>query len=68
MVKVDQETHRAFLRPYSNAGSYVPRFLFLGADGTLKRANTSGHPRYPYFFHSNNVGGLKAAMGKAASG
>ena len=45
--------------------SPFPRFFFLKPDGSLNAALNSGHPRFPYFFASQNVGRLKAVMKRA---
>lgn len=68
MVKADQQTEQAALAPYSKLGGYVPRFFFLNSDGSVNTAINSGHARFPYFFHSKQVGGLKAAMRRALGG
>jgi len=65
MVKVDQDADEGALAAYSRHGGYVPRFFFLKPDGSVNTAITSGHPRFPYFFHSKQIDRLKAAMKKA---
>ena len=46
----------------------MPRFFFLNPDGSLNEALNSGHPRFPYFFASQNVARLKAVMKRAKGG
>lgn len=65
MIKVDQQQKPALLQRFAAHGGYVPRVFFLAADGSLREDIHSGHPRYPYFFSSQSVGKLKAAMRKA---
>ena len=67
MIKLDQSAKPPALAQFAQYGGYVPRFFFLNADGSLNDAINSGHPRFPYFFASQSVGRLKAAM-KQASG
>jgi Thioredoxin-like len=51
MVRQDQDVHAPWLTQDLGAfGSYVPRVLFLSADGKVREDLTSGHPRYPYFY------------------
>jgi len=66
MIKLDQTAKPAALANFAQHGGYVPRFFFLKPDGSLNEALNSGHPRFPYFFASQNVGRLKAVMKTAA--
>lgn len=51
MVRQDQDAQPAWLKQQLGAyGNYVPRVLFLSADGKPREDLTSGHPRYPYFY------------------
>jgi len=51
MVHQDQDQPAAWLKEQLGAyGDYVPRVLFLSADGTVREDLTSGHPRYPHFY------------------
>ncbi len=68
MIKVDQTTNPPALAQFAQHGGYVPRFFFLKADGSLNEALNSGHPRFPYFFASQNIAKLKAVMKTAAGG
>ncbi|MDP6944834.1 MAG: hypothetical protein QF464_11845 [Myxococcota bacterium] len=68
MIKLDQNARPAALAKFAQHGGYVPRFFFLKPDGSLNEALTSGHPRFPYFFSSQNIGRLKAIMQTATAG
>ncbi len=68
MIKLDQATRPEALTQFAQHGGYVPRFFFLTPDGSLNESLNSGHPRFPYFFASQNVGRLKAVMKSAAAG
>ena len=68
MIKLDQAAKPAALGQFAQHGGYVPRVFFLNSDGSLNEAINSGHPRFPYFFASQSVGRLKAAMKTAAGG
>ena len=66
MIKQDQSKKPAWLSRFAEHGSYVPRFFFLNPDGSLNKTLTSGHPRYPFFFASQQLIKLKTVMQKAA--
>ena len=68
MIRLDQSARPPALANFAQHGGYVPRFFFLHPDGTLNEALTSGHPKYPYFFASQNIGRLKAVMQSAIAG
>jgi thiol-disulfide isomerase/thioredoxin len=68
MVRQDGDEKPDWLNRYAEFGGYFPRIFFLEADGTVITTITSGHPRYPYFFGSTQVGALKDAMRKAGEG
>ncbi len=68
MIKQDQTAKPAWLSQFAQHGGYVPRFFFLTSDGSLDEALNSGHPRFPYFFASQNIARLKAVMKTAAGG
>ena len=65
MVKQDQDERPAWLNEYVNAGRYVPRILFFGADGQLRSDITSGISKYPYFYTPRSLVVLKASMKRA---
>jgi hypothetical protein len=67
MIKVDTKGQSPGLAKLSQYSGYVPQFFVLKPDGTVNEALNSGHPRFPYFFASQNIAKLKAIM-KAASG
>jgi len=51
MVHQDQDKPAAWLNEQLGGyGDYVPRVLFLSADGKVREDLTSGHPRYPHFY------------------
>jgi thiol-disulfide isomerase/thioredoxin len=46
-------------------GNYVPRIIFLDAEGAPLRKLTSGHPRYPFFYASDRPDALVASLKRA---
>lgn len=69
MIKQDQDDQPAFLQErFGDIGGYVPRLLFLRPDGTLRTDITSGHPRYPYFYNSQQPETLQTSLRTAAKG
>jgi hypothetical protein len=68
MVRQDQDALPAWLNQHLGMyGNYVPRVLFLSADGKAREDLTSGHPRYPYFYAPSVSDRLVANM-RAARG
>ncbi len=65
MIKLDQDDRAPQLQRLAAHGGYVPRVFFFDSAGELDATNTSGHPRYPYFYASQSPEKLKAAMRKA---
>jgi protein-disulfide reductase (glutathione) len=67
MVRQDQDEGAPWLKerlgPY---GNYLPRVIFLDANGDVREDLQSGHPRYPYFYASLVTDRLLANM-RAAS-
>ncbi len=69
MVRQDQDEAPGWLRErFGEVGNYVPRVLFLDADGNLRADIQSGHPRYPYFYSHHVADRLLANMHTAARG
>jgi len=50
VVRQDQDQPAPWLTGLGVSGNYVPRIIFLNADGTVQNTLTSGHPRYPFFY------------------
>jgi hypothetical protein len=66
MVRQNQDERPDWLVPLLEPyGSYLPRVLFFGPDGSVRAELTSGHPRYPYFYapmvQSRLVSNMRAA-------
>jgi len=62
MVRQNHDDDPAWLQPYKQYGSYVPRIFFFDPRGKLREDVTSGHPRYPYFYASEQPAFLKQSM------
>lgn len=66
MVLQDSDAKPAWLKEkYGATGSYVPRILFLNADGTLRTDLTSGNGKYPFYYWPGNehiAGNLKKVL------
>ncbi len=50
MVRQNQDEMPSWLRPYLATGKYVPRVLFLDAEGQVRKDITSGRDDYPFFY------------------
>lgn len=55
----------ALMQRFARFGSYVPKIVFLQADGTPMEQITSGNGNFPYYFQPSRPEGLLAAMEKA---
>ncbi len=55
------------MQRFARFGSYVPKIVFLKADGTPLEQITSGNGNFPYYFQPSRPEGLMAAMEKAVA-
>ena len=55
----------AIMQRFARFGSYVPKIVFLKADGTPMDQITSGNGSFPYYFQPSRPEGLLSAMQKA---
>lgn len=63
VVRQNQDDDPAWLEQLSDGrGSYVPRVIFLNANGAPLKEITSGHPRYPYFYAAENPDALLSSL------
>jgi hypothetical protein len=61
-VRQDQDDPAPWLNQLADGrGNYVPRVIFLNAQGTPLNV-TSGHPRYPYFYAAENPEALLSSI------
>lgn len=66
MVHIDGgRAPMALMQRFARFGSYVPKVVFLQADGTPMEQITSGNASFPYYFQPSRPEGLMAAMQKA---
>ena len=65
MVRLNQDDDRQITDRYGPDGLYVPRTMFLGADGELDPALKIPRAKYVYFYDEHDPGPLRAAL-KAA--
>ena len=69
LVRANQDTDGAHLKPYVKYGVYVPRFLVLSPDGQAMSGVTSGNPEYPHYYGSIEAlnASLQAVVDKGAT-
>lgn len=68
MVLVHIDGGRApmpLMQRFARFGSYVPKIVFLKADGTPMDQITSGNGNFPYYFQPSRPEGLLSAMQRA---
>jgi protein-disulfide reductase (glutathione) len=68
MIKANSEEAESFAAKYAPDGSYIPRTLFLNADGSIKQDVRAQNPRFAYFYDEHDPKPLLAAMSKAVGG
>jgi thiol-disulfide isomerase/thioredoxin len=68
MVRTNQMLNKRWMEAYKKKGGYVPRIYFLNAKGELREDLKSPHPRFPFFYATNQIKQLKANMRKASGG
>jgi len=70
MVRLDQGKDREHTGKYVPDGAYIPRTMFLAADGTLAPDIHAPREQYKYFYDENNpasvLAGMDAALAKLA--
>ena len=65
MVKLDQDRSEAESARYAPDGQYIPRTLFLTANGDVDLKIHTGRTQYRYYFDEADAGDLLAAMKSA---
>lgn len=65
MVRMNQHEHPNLVRGYGPDGLYIPRTLFLSAEGEIDPAIRAPRSKYVYFYDEHDPAQLREAM-KAA--
>lgn len=67
MIRANSDEEEDFAGKYAPDGGYIPRTLFLGADGALRAEIRANEREYKYFYNERDAGPLLAAMERAKS-
>jgi thiol:disulfide interchange protein len=69
MVRLDQDAAKAETQKYAPDGGYIPRTIFLAADGTVIADVHAPRDQYKYFYDEKNpasvLAGMDAALAKS---
>ena len=66
MIRVDRDEHEALNERYAKHGTYVPRTLFLDADGEVDWGVRGARPDYPHFIDAHRPDELVGLMRQQA--
>jgi thiol:disulfide interchange protein len=65
MIRLDQDTNKDAAQRYAPDGTYIPRTVFLGADGTTAADVHAPREKFKYFFDENDPASVGAGMDAA---
>ncbi len=65
MVRIDQDKRKRVAERYAPDGAYVPRTLFLGADGQIDESLHAPRAKYVHFYDEHDPVSLRQAMDAA---
>ena len=65
MVRLDKDKNAELSKKYAPDGEYIPRTLFLSADGALDPDIHAPREKYRYFYDEANPSGVLAGMDAA---
>jgi len=65
MIRLDKDKNGAVSGKYAPDGDYIPRTLFLTADGTLDPDIHAPRDKYRYFYDEHDPKSVLAAMDAA---
>jgi protein-disulfide reductase (glutathione) len=65
MIRLDQGADRERTQKYAPDGGYIPRTVFLGADGTIAPEIQAPRQDFKYFYDEKDPAGVLAGMDAA---
>jgi thiol:disulfide interchange protein len=67
MMRLNGDQQKAITAKYAPDGQYIPRTLFLSADGTLDPDLNTGRSQFKYFYDEMNPASILAGMEAAVA-
>ena len=65
MIRLDKDKNAEISKKYAPDGDYIPRTLFLSADGTLDTSLAETRDQFKYFYDEKSPSSILAGMDRA---